>query len=47
MGKLLYEIGEKEKGIQMMKEALAIFDTIESPDADSARKKLKEWGVNE
>jgi hypothetical protein len=30
-----------------MKQALVIFETIESPNADQARNNLKEWGMEE
>jgi hypothetical protein len=45
LGIALYRQGEKEKGIGLMKKALAIFEAIESPYAEGARRKLKEWGV--
>lgn len=47
LGIALYGLGENEKGIGLVKQALTIFDSIESPNADWARNKLKEWGVEE
>lgn len=47
LGNELYKAGEKEKGISMVKRALEIFEAIESPNAQWARNKLNEWGVEE
>ncbi|WKZ48683.1 MAG: tetratricopeptide repeat protein [Anaerolineales bacterium] len=47
MGLALYGSKEKEKAIQFVRLALAIFEAIESPYAEQARNKLKEWGVLE
>ncbi len=41
----LYQSGEREKGIALMQQALAIFAAIESPSRDWARDKLQEWGI--
>jgi hypothetical protein len=38
-----WKTGEKEKGISLMKQALAIYEEIESPHTEWARNKLKEW----
>ena len=47
LGNTLYQKGKKENGIGLMKQALAIYEKIESPSAEWAREKLKEWGVEE
>lgn len=47
LGNAIYSLGEKEKGIALVRQALEIFEAIESPVADWARNKLKEWGVEE
>ena len=40
----LDKLGQREKAIYMAKSALAIFEEIESPTAETVRKKLAEWG---
>jgi tetratricopeptide (TPR) repeat protein len=45
LGLALHGLEEKDKAINMMKQALVIFKAIESPSAENARKKLKEWGA--
>ena len=45
LGIALYGLGEKERGIELMKQALVIYEAIESPYAEWARRKLKKWGV--
>ncbi len=36
---------EKEAAVQLVRQALAIFEAIESPYAERARNTLKEWGA--
>jgi hypothetical protein len=45
MGDALYGLGEKERGIAMMREALQIYVDIESLYAEQARGQLEAWGV--
>ena len=45
MGRELYQIGQMEKGIEQVKQALKIFEAIDSPSAHWARDQLKKWGV--
>ena len=47
MGIALYQLGEKKKGIALVKQALAIFKEIGSPNIERARRNLKEWGVTD
>ncbi len=47
VGLSLYDLDEKEKGINLVKQALKIYEAIESPSAKNARNKLKEWGALE
>lgn len=47
LGNALYQKGKKENGIGLMKQALVIYEKIESPNAEWAREKLKEWGAEE
>jgi len=41
----LYSLEEKDRAIGLVKQALEIFEAIESLYAKLARKKLKEWGA--
>ncbi len=45
MGLALYDLKEKDRAIHLVKQALEIYEAIESPHAEKARKKLKEWGT--
>lgn len=45
MGLALHELEEKDRAIQLVKQALEIYEEIESPNAERVRKALKEWGV--
>jgi hypothetical protein len=45
MGDALCKLGEQERGIAMLRQALQIFIEIESPNAEWVRDKLREWGV--
>jgi hypothetical protein len=45
MGSALYALEEKDRAIHLVKQALGIYEAIESPAAERARKKLKEWGA--
>jgi len=45
MGLALYELEEKDRAIHLVRRALEIYEAIESPAAEKARKKLKEWGA--
>ncbi len=47
LGNTYHGLGEEEKGIELVKQALVIFEAIESPNAQWARNKLKEWNVLE
>jgi hypothetical protein len=40
----LHALGQNEKAASLAKSALAIFEEIESPTAETVRKKLAEWG---
>jgi tetratricopeptide (TPR) repeat protein len=44
LGLAWYDLGEKDRAISLVREALEIYEAIESPYAERARKKLKEWG---
>ena len=44
-GLALYKLEKKEKAIDLVKDALELFEAIESPDAERARDTLKEWGA--
>jgi hypothetical protein len=41
----LYDLEEKDRAIELVKGALEIYEAIESPYAERARKKLTEWGA--
>jgi hypothetical protein len=41
----LYKLDEKVKAVELLTQALAIFEAIESPSAEVARNTLKEWGA--
>ena len=41
----LQALGQQEKAIPLAKSALAIFEQIESPHAETVRQKLAEWGA--
>ena len=43
IGLALYKLEEKERAIDPVKRALEIYEEIESPYAERARNKLKEW----
>ena len=43
MSLALYQLEEKDRAIHLMKQALEIYEAIEAPAAEDARKKLKEW----
>jgi len=45
MGTELYDLNQKEKATQFVRQALTILEAIESPVAERARNKLKEWGA--
>ena len=45
MGLTLYDLEEKDRAIALVKDAWEIYQTIESPTAERARKKLQEWGA--
>ena len=45
LGLALYDLEEKDRAVDLVKQALAIFEAIESPYAVSARNTLREWGV--
>ncbi len=45
MGLALYDLKEKDRAIDLVKQASAIFEAIESPNAERARKVLQEWGA--
>ena len=47
MGAALYRLGEKERAIAYVRQALEIYLAIESPPAEWARQMLKQWGVGE
>ena len=38
-------LGEKDRAIELMEQALKVYEAIESPTAEKARRKLKEWGA--
>lgn len=44
-GLSLCELGQREEAISLSNSALAIFEQIESPQAEIVRKKLAEWGA--
>jgi hypothetical protein len=46
---LHFHIGEKEKGMMLAKEALAIFEAIGAPISavNAIHDMLKQWGVEE
>ena len=39
----LYNLGQRDKAIPLAESALAIFEQIESPHAETVRKALAEW----
>ena len=41
----LYALSRQEKAISLARSALAIFEQIESPHAETVRKQLAEWGA--
>ncbi len=43
MSLALYKLGQRPEAIDHAKAALGIFEQIESPDAEIARRKLSEW----
>jgi Tfp pilus assembly protein PilF len=45
MGLAFYRLEERDQAIDLVKQALEIYETIESPNAEQARIKLKEWGA--
>ena len=45
VGLALYDLKEKNRAINLVKSALEIYEAIESPTAEDARNKLKEWGA--
>ena len=45
MGLALYGLEEKDQAFDLVKQALEIYEAIESPTAEKARMKLKEWGA--
>jgi hypothetical protein len=45
LGEKYFDLDVKEKAVEFMKEASEIFEVIESPDAEDARTKLREWGA--
>ena len=47
MSLALYGLGEEEKAILLAKQAFAIFEAIESPNAKKVRDILKQWGGGE
>jgi tetratricopeptide (TPR) repeat protein len=40
----LHALGQNEKAVSLARSALAIFEEIESPSAETVRKTLAEWG---
>jgi tetratricopeptide (TPR) repeat protein len=46
MGLALYDLGEKDRAAGLVKEALAIYEAIESPQTESARGTLKNWDIS-
>ncbi len=40
----LHALGQNEKAVSLARSALAIYEQIESPYAETIRKKLAEWG---
>jgi tetratricopeptide (TPR) repeat protein len=44
MSHSLHALGQNEKAVSLAKSALAIFEEIESPHAETVRKTLAEWG---
>jgi hypothetical protein len=46
-GDEFYASGEQEKVILLVKQALVIYEAIESPYAQKARNKLKKWGAED
>ena len=47
IGVALYDLEEKARAIHLVRQALETYETMESPNAERARKKLKEWGAGE
>ena len=45
LGNTYYEIGDRDKGISLMKKALIALDTIDDQNQKLVLHKLKEWGV--
>jgi hypothetical protein len=45
MGLALYDLDEKDRAIDLVKQALEIYEAIESPYAEKVRNTLKEWGA--
>ncbi|MGC9515940.1 tetratricopeptide repeat protein, partial [Methanocrinis sp.] len=43
MGLSLRALGQNEKAVSFARSALAIFEEIESPSAETVRKTLAEW----
>ncbi|WP_187287836.1 hypothetical protein [Methanothrix harundinacea] len=40
----LHALGQNEKAVSLARSALAIYEEIESPHAETVRRKLAEWG---
>jgi len=47
LGIVFRSLGENQRAIGLVKEAIRIYEMMESPAAENARKRLKEWGVSE
>ncbi|MBA4380374.1 MAG: hypothetical protein C0393_06835 [Anaerolinea sp.] len=45
MGLAYAALGDARRAIEFYEQVLAIFEAIESPHAEWARDKLKEWGT--
>jgi tetratricopeptide (TPR) repeat protein len=45
IGLALYDLEEKDRAIDLVKQALEIFEAIESPNAEQARNALTQWGA--
>ncbi len=44
-GATLYQLGQREEGVKYIRQALKIFEAIDSPIAHWARDQLKQWGA--
>jgi tetratricopeptide (TPR) repeat protein len=47
LGLAYYKLGQREKAVEYMRAALTIFEQIESPYAEQARKTLARWQEDE